>query len=288
MPRGILVSTTILANRTTLPHYVELVGKVITLLELLRDEPEGLTLRELSGRTGLVKSSVHRILRSLMAHGYVEQEVSGGPYSLGIQCLTLARGFSKGMDLLRVARPYLREMLEVFSETTYLAVRRRDRCLFVDVQETHRDLRLVGPLGAEVYYHATAAGKVIAAYLDPAQQAAILDRYERVRVTDRTVTDGLLVEQEWERVRHDGYAINDEETIEGAVFLAGPVFDSRNQVSAAISIGIPKARYSRDLAERMPLLLKDACARLSATLRATEYVSEDFALQGAAVQVGVR
>jgi DNA-binding IclR family transcriptional regulator len=253
---------------------VELVGKVVVLLEVLRDEPAGLTLRDLSARAGMVKSSAHRILRSLMAHGYVEQEANGGKYGLGVQCLTLARGFSKGMDLLRIARPYLRELLEAFGETTYLAVRRRDHCLFVDVQETHRDLRLVGPLGAEVHYHATAAGKAIAAFLSPPERTAILERFDPVRVTNRTLTDRVLVEQEWERVRQSGYAINDEETIVGVVFLAAPLFDSRGEVCASISIGMPKARYSPDLWERMPAALKDACRRVSATLKGAEYVAQ--------------
>lgn len=271
------MGTTVPPNKTMPPHYVELVGKVIDLLEVLRDEPSGLTLRDLSARAGMVKSSAHRILRSLLVHGYVEQEANGGKYGLGIQCLTLARGFSKGMDLLRIARPYLREMVEAFGETTYLAVRRRDHCLFVDVQETHRDLRLVGPLGAEVHYHATAAGKVIAAFLRPEERSAILDRLAPVRVTDRTLTDREEVEREWERVRQRGYAINDEETIIGAVFVAAPIFDSRDEVCASISIGMPKARYSPEAAERLPAVLKDACRRLSATLHGAEYVSDNTA-----------
>jgi IclR family transcriptional regulator, KDG regulon repressor len=271
------MATTVLSNKMPPPHYVELVGKVVDLLEVLRDEPSGLPLRELSSRAGMVKSSAHRILRSLMVHGYVEQEANGGKYGLGVQCLTLARGFSKGMDLLRIARPYLREILEAFGETTYLAVRRRDHCLFVDVQETHRDLRLVGPLGAEVHYHATAAGKAIAAFLRPEDRSAVLDRLEPVRVTNRTLTDRALVEREWERVRRCGFAINDEETITGAVFLAAPIFDSREEVCASISIGMPKARYSQEAGERMPALLKDACRRLSATLHGVEYVSHTAA-----------
>jgi len=268
------MTTTLPPNKTLAPHYIELVGKVVALLEILRDEPAGLSLRAISERSGMVKSSVHRVLRSLVTHGYVEQESNGGKYALGVQCLTLARGFARGMDLLRVARPYLRELLEAFDETTYLAVRRGDRCLFVDVQETHRDLRLVGPPGAEVHYHATAAGKAIAAFMQPEQRSAILDRLGPLRVTNRTLTDRAQVEQEWARVRQSGFASNDEETIVGAVFLAAPVFDSRDQVCASIAIGMPKARYSSDIWERLPAMLKESCRRLSATLKAAGYIGE--------------
>lgn len=73
-------------------YQIELVDKVVRILETLRDAPSGLTLQDLARRTGYVKSSIHRTLGSLKRHGYVEQIAPGGPYSLGAQCLLLARG----------------------------------------------------------------------------------------------------------------------------------------------------------------------------------------------------
>src|SRR5262245_29910783 len=68
-------------------YHIELVDKVVRLLEALRDQPNGLTLQELASRTGYVKSSVHRAMQSLKVRGYVEQPMTGGPYRLGVQCL---------------------------------------------------------------------------------------------------------------------------------------------------------------------------------------------------------
>ena len=253
-------------------HYIELVGKVVLLLETLRDEPEGLSLQGLTERTGFVKSSAHRILSSLKKHGYVEQESVGGPYRLGVQALTLARGLNGRSGLVEMARPYLREVVETFDESAYLAVLRGDRGIFVDVKETRRDFRLVGPLGAEVHFHATAAGKALAAFLPAARQAALLKNLKAERQTAQTLTRKSEIEQEWEKVRRQGYAVNDEETIVGAIFLACPVFDSHQAVCGGISVGIPKARYSAELGKRITDYLKDACQRLSAKLEAAGYV----------------
>ena len=96
------------ANQNPVRDYqIELVDKVVCILEALRDGPTGLTLQELARRTGYVKSSVHRTLASLKRHGYVEQPTQGAHYSLGVQCLVLARGLKEGIGLLRYARPFL-------------------------------------------------------------------------------------------------------------------------------------------------------------------------------------
>lgn len=253
-------------------HYIELVGKIVLLLETLRDAPEGLSLQELVDRTGFVKSSAHRILNSLKRHGYVEQESAGEPYRLGLQAMTLARGLNGRSGLIEMAKPYLRELVDTFDESAYLAVLRGDRGVFIDVQETRRDFRLVGPLGAETHFNATAAGKAMAAFLPPSRQIALLKNLRPAPLTPKTLTKRSEVEEEWEKVRRQGYAINNEETIVGAVFLACPVFDARGEVCGGISVGIPKARYSAELGKKMAEHLKDCCQRLSESLKAMGYM----------------
>jgi DNA-binding IclR family transcriptional regulator len=257
-------------------YHIELVDKVVRLLEALRDQPNGLTLQELASRTGYVKSSVHRAMQSLKVRGYVEQPMVGGPYRLGVQCLLLARGLQEGIGLIGLARPYMRELVDTFDESGYLAIVRGGRGIFVEVTETRRrELRLVGPLGAVVHYHATAAGKVIAANLPSIARGALLARLPLDKLTGRTHIRRADVEQEWESVLRRGYATNDEETIVGAVFLAAPVFDAERAVCGGISLGIPKARYSVALGRRIATQLVESCARLSETLGNAGYVHED-------------
>jgi DNA-binding IclR family transcriptional regulator len=185
--------------------------------------------------------------------------------------MTLMRGLNGRNGLIEMARPYLREVVETFDESAYLALLRGDRGIFVDVQETRRDFRLVGPLGAEVHFYATAAGKAMAAYLAPARQAALLKSFKPEQHTAKTLTKRSEIEEEWDKARRQGYAVNNEETIVGAIFLACPVFDSHEAVCGSISVGIPKPRYSAELGKRITEYLKDACRRLSTTLEAMGY-----------------
>ena len=145
-------------------HSIELVEKVIRVLEALKDEPNGLPLQQIVSRTGYVKSSVHRILLSLKKLGYMEQDRAGGSYRLGIQILVLASSLAARMELVKAARPYLHEIVRQFNESTYLAVLQRGRGVFVDVEDAAHTVRLAGPLFAEVHFHATAAGKAMAAF----------------------------------------------------------------------------------------------------------------------------
>jgi IclR family acetate operon transcriptional repressor len=266
-------------NRVRRGHRIELVDKLLKLLETLRDAPAGLSLQELQARTGFVKSSIHRTLNSLKHHGYVAQAAPGAPYRLGTQFLALARGMSESIQLLPYARPHMQELVDGFNESAYLAILRGGRGIFVEVIETRRDLRLVGPLGAEVFYHATAAGKVIAAALPPAERAALLARLELRRLTDNTLTTRAQVEREWAEVARRGFATNDEETIVGAIFLAAPVFDAQQAICGSISLGVPKPRYSASLGRTIAAQLKDACARLSQALQAVGYVHENQRLE---------
>jgi IclR family acetate operon transcriptional repressor len=253
-------------------HYIQLVGKIVRVAEVLREEPNGLSLQELAARTGYVKSSIHRILRSLKKHGYIEQGGVGENYRLGIQFLVLASGLAARTDLVNFAHPYLRELVERFNESAYLAVLRAGRGIFVEVQEAHRDFRLIGPLGAEVHFHATAAGKAMAAYLSPERRAELLRSMPRSAITKYTLTDPARIEQDWSEIRQRGFATNDEETILGAAFLAAPVFDSRESVCGSLTVGLPKARCSTRLEKQIAGRIRDACHRLSNELRATGYV----------------
>ena len=152
-------------------------------------------------------------------------------YTLGLQLLGFARAMRGSFSLARTGRVYLRELVTRFNESTYLAVLHGDRGIFVDVQETSRDLRLVGPIGADVHFHATAAGKAMAAHFPATRRAAILATRPRTRLTPRTRATRAEVEREWARVRRTGAAINNEETIVGTG--GGYVHDAGDKLEPA-------------------------------------------------------
>ena len=143
------------------------------------------------------------------------------------------------------------------------------------IEASRRDLRLVGPLGADVFYHATAAGKVFASFVPPEARAALLRTIELRPLTPRTITNRADLEREWVLVSRRGFALNREESIVGAVFLAAPIFDAERAVCASISVGVPRARYSAEGGRRIADHLRGACGRLSNMLQVAGYAHED-------------
>ena len=112
----------------------------------------------------------------------------------------------------------------------------------------------------------------MAAFLPPDLRASLLQSLRLVTLTDRTLTDRSRVKRDWEQARKRGFAIDDEETIVGAAFLAAPLFDSEERVCGSISVGVLKARCSAQIAERIARHVKEACHNLSQELKAARYV----------------
>jgi len=88
--------------------------------------------------------------------------------------VTVAGEVRAGLNMIELVRPFSGEFKDKFDESTHVAVLRGGEAVFVDVQETHGDLSLVGRLGARVHFHATAAGKAMAAFFPSAEQEKLL------------------------------------------------------------------------------------------------------------------
>jgi DNA-binding IclR family transcriptional regulator len=127
-------------------------------------------------------------------------------------------------------------------------------------------------MSAEVHFHATAAGKAIAAFLSDELRASILTALDPERMTGKTIVSAAGIEREWIEVRKRGYALNDEETIPGAVFVAAPLFDSRGTPCGSLSVGIPKFRCSDSLIDRLAPDLVEVCCQLTARIEAAGLV----------------
>jgi DNA-binding IclR family transcriptional regulator len=120
---------------------------------------------------------------------------------------------------------------------------------------------------------------VFAAFQAGEARAALLDAIELRQLTPRTLTRRADVDREWTLVARRGIALNREESIVGAVFLAAPIFDADRNACASISVGVPRARYTPAIGRRIGEHLKAGCARLSEVLHAGSYVHEDCRLK---------
>lgn len=225
-------------------NHIDLVLKTTKVLETLAQSAEGAGLKDIAARVGLVKSSVFRILFTLKEIGYVEQTSESGPYRLTFKTTGLVRRSVERPTLVNLARPHLVRLRDKLQESAWLAERRRHGIVLIDVVEAPQPLKLSYDVGDLCPAHATALGKAIAASLTPKQLEALLPNGKLPKLTRHTLTSRMQLEAELTRVRQRGYAINDEETIEGVILVGAPLFDSLGRVFAGISVSAPTVRCS--------------------------------------------
>jgi DNA-binding IclR family transcriptional regulator len=252
-------------------NYIELVEKTMRVLEVLAQHPGGCALKEIAALTGLVKSSVFRILHSLKELGYVEQSGPEARYHSSLKVLSLARAVATHEVVINIARPHLQNLRDQLGESAWLGQRFRDGVLLVDSVEAPRRLRLSLDIGDSCPWHAAAIGKSIAAFLSPEELDLLLGDGPLPRFTQRTITDRRRLQAHLAQVRRQGFAVNAEETIESAVVVGAPIFDALHRVCAAVSVGTVATRWKGKFRDTMAAAIQREASSISRKLSQLSY-----------------
>ena len=216
---------------------------------------------ELARRTGLPASTVSRQLGTLAATGLVEQDAETGRYRLGIHVVRLANAVLARLDVRRVARPHLEELVRITGETATLHVPGEDDAVTVDFVPSAHFIQHVSQLGRPSIAHATSAGKVMLAFAGRPLPRGPLRAY-----TPRTITSTRALAAEIATVRDQGYAEAVEEREPGLAAVAAPVWSSTGALAAIVALQGPTARFGRaEVAAAVAPLLERAAA-ISAAL----------------------
>ncbi|WP_308170017.1 IclR family transcriptional regulator [Acrocarpospora catenulata] len=217
---------------------VQSVDRALDILEALADLGGEAGLTEIAVRTGLPYGTIHRLLRTLLARGYVRQE-SDRRYALG-GSLVRVGGVAEGM-VGGWAEPYLAKMVELSGETANMAVLEGDFVVYVAQVPSPRRLRMFAEVGRRVLPHSTAVGKVLLAERPDA--ASVFARTGLPRRTEHTITSVAAMLDELAAVRERGYAMDLGEEELGVHCLAVPVSDG-DRVVAGMSVSGPAERIA--------------------------------------------
>lgn len=247
-------------------NYVQLVAKTLRVLEALADHADGAGLKDIAAATGLGKSSAFRILYTLRTGGYVEPAGSGA-YRLTLKMLALTRRFGRRPTLTGIARPYLVGLRDRLHESAWLAELRHAAVVLVDGVEAAHQLQLSLGVGSICPLHAAAVGKAIAAHLPERRLQQMLGAGKLPRYTRHTIASRAELWAELARVRREGHAINEEETIEGAMLVAAPIFDAGGRAFAAISVSAVVGRCPPAKRKAITEAVKQAVQSISRELK---------------------
>ena len=247
---------------------VPAVDRAITLLRLLEDGGGGHGVSELSRRSRLHKSTVHDILHTLCHHRLVEQDPATKRFRLAAGLLEFSAHVRERLDLRRAARAHLGELARRTGETIFLGTFDGDHVMIVDREESRHDLKITSSVGRRIPHCAGAFGKVFLAAMPPAERDRLLKRRPLRAFTPRSVTDPEAYGRDLARVRRDGFALDDEEYLDGVRAAAAPIVDSAGRVVGALcAVGLKarrKAAAFRGLGPQVAAAARAISERLGA------------------------
>lgn len=225
-------------------NMVKSVSRALDIIMLVSMKKGGLGVTEIANQMDINKSSVFRILSTLVQYGYVEQVKETGRYKLGYTFLEISSRLLESMDLREEARPFLQELERETNEVIHLVVFDQGEVVYIEKLEGNEILRMHSKVGKRAPMHCTSVGKAILAHLPSAVVLDILERKGLPVHTDKTITDQETLIQELIHVRKKGYALDLEENEYGITCIAVPIFDHLGKVIAAVSISGPRIRMT--------------------------------------------
>jgi len=222
---------------------VGVISKVLRILEALQGSGSGLGLKAICDATGIHKSTAHRFLKHLEREGYLIC-TDAGAYLIGPRLSQMSARVSPQANLQTVARPVLWDLWKSTQETVNLAVMDQNTVLYVEVMESPHEFRLSSLVGTRRPLHATALGKVLAAFLSDDVRDGILSTITFQPSTQKTIMNMVQLRRELQKIQSQGYALDDEEAVPGARCVSAPILDSRGEAVAAVSVSGPVTRLS--------------------------------------------
>ena len=206
------------------------VEKTLAVLEALADHTR---ITDIARVTGLPKSTVHRLLQTMVDRGFATPSSDG--YLTGPRVLALAGKVLRPLDTVERARPFLRTLQESTGCTVHLAVLFGDELVYVDKIEANKPYRMASRLGTSLPAHGTAIGKAVLASLPAAELEAYLSRVGRPGRTPRTITSSPRLKSQLVRVRRSRFALDDEENEVGVRCVGAAVRDHTGTVIGGLS-----------------------------------------------------
>jgi IclR family transcriptional regulator, pca regulon regulatory protein len=230
-------------------YYVEALGRGLRILEAFSEAQTSLSLTEIAAAAGLGKSTAFRFAYTLEELGYLARDSETKRYRPGLKVLRLGFTALNSMGLRQIAQPHLRALSARCGETTNMTIRDGAEVVYIARNRTGQIVGINLNVGSRLPAYCTSMGKVQLIDL-PAEDLRDLfgEGPYPTRGPNTLISPEALV-AELEKVRQQGYAVNDEELAAGLRSVAAPIRDCDGEIVAAINISVPSARVSRQQLE---------------------------------------
>lgn len=210
---------------------------------VVAEQINGLNFTQILNRTALPRSSAHRLVKELTALGVLSYEPETKTYRGGFSLAALGAQVTSNLDIRQSCRPALKALHDTLGNVVTLSICGEDSGIYIDkIEPSDFGLRLHSEIGKSFPLHCTAMGKVHLAHGSDALRTRVLSVPLEAH-TEATITTAHDLLAELERVRVQGYAIDDEEISRGLTCIGAPIFGLGGEVIAAMSLTAPSHVY---------------------------------------------
>lgn len=237
--------------------------RLFSLLEVIAARDQLVSLQGLVDETGLPKPTLHRMLQQLEGAGLLQRESDGRHYSTGVRLRRLAENLLLNNTHHGARRAVLRHLVQEIGESCNITALAGSEVVYLDRVETAAPLRFYLHPGSRVPAHCSASGKMFLAQMSPLQRHRLLAHAPLERYTGQTVVDPQQLELEIQRVKRQGYAIDDEEFLPGLVCVAVLVPAAGGRSNLCVAAQAPTLRLTADKAPALLPALQRAAQALS-------------------------
>ena len=245
---------------------VQSAERIFQVLEMLAENGE-MGLMEISAALNLHKSTVHRLLMSLIYMGYAKQDEVTQKYKLSYKLVSMVGKILERTDILQIARPYMEYLSNVSGETVHLVQREGNNILYIyKIEGRIGTIRMVSHVGMIHPMYCSGVGKAIMATLPEKEVKQIWNESVIEKKTDKTITDINEMLRTLAEIKKNGYALDDEENEEGVRCIAACLHGYGNEVKYAFSISGPVSRMTKERVEELAVDVKKVQEELSKEL----------------------
>lgn len=245
---------------------VQSVERTLDIIETLSEYKTGVGVTTLSKELKLHKSTVHRLLTTLMLRKYVEQDSETSKYKLGMRLFELGNAVLSKLDIRQHAMPYLRQLWRSTGETVQLAIVDQYKVLYVDVLETLERVGVKSNVGERVPLHCAAAGKAWLANLPDERLAEVMKFVKFEPFTPYTIDTPEKLKDAVKQAQDSGYAVDNQEYSSDLVSVSSTVKNYRGRVIACVSITAPALRMNEERIREMGNNVKTTAEKISQSM----------------------
>lgn len=243
---------------------IQVTDRLFLVLETLAETGPA-SLAELDHRIDLNKSTIHRLLSSLIYVGYVQQDAESGRYSLSSRLLTLSARILSHMDILDEVRPYLKQLSMDTRETVHFVELDGHEAVYICKEEAYMNaIRMASKVGSRIPLYCSGVGKAILAAMPDNEIRRIWDASAVHPLTPYTITDYDLFFREIQEVREKGFAVDKEENETGVRCIAAGLPNYKGITRYAFSVSAPAARMDDERTEKIARMVLETRRKILA------------------------